>query len=563
MKKVRGHQWKHTNQLRHVFKTSSALLLITMGLIGSQCAPMATAQEVFSIGKQPSLETYIQKSQAEVKKVKEMNIKQKAKLNANIGQSKSVEEINHILKEAHVAMPSLSHEAVDLHRQREDVRRETEKIEQNIAQCVAEITKSTNKVDRGELNNLNDDVAVSTRKLVDELNRKAPQASEIRNALHVILTEPVEMSAPSDHYVSTKRAHLEQFEEKLATEAKMSPEQKSLLKKEIHVLKAQLNNKNNLVLNRLNDTDDKSQAVKDLLDSMMNGQQAKAILSRIQIDGKTNVQIANQVVGQLDSLTVLSSDDLLRSMMAHAEERKALIEALLSTQFDSNKATKIANQILHDHPTNVQVVQRLKTQYGKNVTGDMILENVLDQADDKQQAIQTILASKFSEDKARILAERIVDQAHTKSDLMRLLRSNPDALLDKMLKVDNEAHRLKTKLQTILQPLEDLKIRKSDYRLLRGQSDLWDALGGFSKFSTGKSILDDIPDIPNPIQGRALSLVKPSDGFLSGLFDHEGNLDLPATGQMVKKSVLPVSIVLIIFGSAFIVRAIRRKSKKS
>lgn len=79
----------------------------------------------------------------------------------------------------------------------------------------------------------------------------------------------------------------------------------------------------------------------------------------------------------------------------------------------------------------------LKTQYGKNYTGDAILECVLDQAYDNQQAI--------------------------------------------------------------LQSLEDFKIRKSDYRLLRGQSDLVDTLVGIPQILTGKSILDNIPDIPNPI----------------------------------------------------------------
>ena len=83
-------------------------------------------------------------------------------------------------------------------------------------------------------------------------------------------------------------------------------------------------------------------------------------------------------------------------------------------------------------------------------------------------------------------------------------------------------------------------------------SHLLDGLTGSSLLdglNSGGSLLDNIEDIPNPVQGLSLGQLGDDDGFLSGLFDDEGNLSLPNTGEVVKKSWLPVTVLLVIVGA--------------
>lgn len=77
---------------------------------------------------------------------------------------------------------------------------------------------------------------------------------------------------------------------------------------------------------------------------------------------------------------------------------------------------------------------------------------------------------------------------------------------------------------------------------------------------SGDGLLDGVRDIPNPSPGRALSIGE-SDGFLSGLFDDEGNFSLPDAGTVMKKSTIPVGIVLLIVGGGLIWFAKRKQSK--
>ena len=102
-----------------------------------------------------------------------------------------------------------------------------------------------------------------------------------------------------------------------------------------------------------------------------------------------------------------------------------------------------------------------------------------------------------------------------------------------------------------------------DKGLLGGKSGLFGGPSLLDKLANGGSVLDGIPDIPNPSQGRALSLGSSSDDFLSGLFDDEGNFDLPATGEIAKKSALPLGVALIIIGGGLTWFVKRRKAKQS
>ena len=79
--------------------------------------------------------------------------------------------------------------------------------------------------------------------------------------------------------------------------------------------------------------------------------------------------------------------------------------------------------------------------------------------------------------------------------------------------------------------------------------------------TNGNSLLDGISDIPNPTQGLSLGHLG-DDGLLSGLFNSDGNLSLPATGEAIKKNWIPIAAVIAIAGRALVWFS-RRKHHKS
>ncbi|MGO3725703.1 MAG: GA module-containing protein, partial [Staphylococcus carnosus] len=322
------------------------------------------------------------------------------------------------------------------------------------------------------------------------------------------------------------------------------------------------------VFNRLESTADKKQAVKDIIGDNLNDKETQNILKHIDTKGKTDQQITSQVVGELDKLSSFSSDGLLESMFAKADNRKELIEVLLSTKFDEQEAKAIAKKIMQNNPDNARIVELLKQHYGENISGDDILENVLDRADNKQKAIETILASKLSDNKARLLANKIADKGNSKVELLKLMKSDADSRINQLLKTDNEVEQMKSKLHGIFNPLnstfgllDQLSNKQSKPDLLSGHSNLFGSSSLLDKLLNGKNLLDGIPDIPNPSQGRALSLGDSSDDFLSGLFDYEGNFDLPKAGEAAKKVALPFGASMIIMGGGIVWYVKHRKRK--
>ena len=565
MKKVRYHHGKNRNKISRYLKVSSAVLVISTVLIGHPYALNVEARATSYIHQQPSLESYIQQSKSDVEKWESLSAQQKSQLNTDITQAKSIEAIDQLLSEAKAHFAGTQTD-----RQLEEAHLVREHMHTNIEQFFAELDNPSNKVDRGELNEVNDDATLSARRLAEIMNQKEPNTSDLKNEVQHLLSVPEVEQGPLDQYVATKEESLKAFESKLATQSNVSNERKALLNKEIQSMKRELNEQNDVVRQRLNASDDKTEAIRALIGETLNDKQAAAVLKRIQTNGKSNRQIANQVVSQLDRFTSLSSDDLLRSMLEDTTQRKDLIETLLSTRFESTEATKIADQILKGHPTTDQIVERLKQHYGNHMTADDILDNVFDQTYNQRQALETILKSKFSPDTARALAERMVNNADSRGELLKLLKSDTDAYLNQLIKANNEIQRLKSKFHEIFDPLkhtQDVLNQSHGHRLegglLRGQSDLFSPLSIFDQLMNGKSILDNIPDLPNPTQGRALFLIKPTDSFLSGLFDHEGNFNLPAAGQIVKQRFLPVGVIMIVLGSLIFWRIKRHRSRKS
>lgn len=554
MKKVRNKHWHSRNLLNRSFKVSSAILVISTGLMGNHISPNVNAQNVTHVNQQPSLEAYIQQRQAEVKQWRMLTDQQKAQLSSDLSQAKSIDAIDRLLNE--VKSTSMQNT-----RQLEEARVIREQLNNNMDRFFAELNHSVNKVDGGKLNDVNLDTTTSARHLLDELNQKDPKSSDIKTDIQQLLALPNGAMA-FDNYVATKTESLKAFEARLAQQPNLSEERKALLSKEIDAIKHQLNTQNDLVLNRLKSSSHKTEAVTSLIRETFNDREADTILKRVQTKDKTDAQIANQLVSEFDRLSAHSSDDVLRSMIDNTSNPQELLEALLSTRYDTVEAAKIASDILKGHPNSAQIVNRLKQRYGPHMTGDDILENVLDQAHDKRQALETILGSQFNDETARALAKRIANKADSRAALLKQLKSDADGRLNDIIKAKNDLDRIKVQIDKMIGFLKGMDGVLNDH-LRGGQSHLLNPFGLFDRALSGKSILDRIPDIPNPTQGRALSLIKPSDDFLSGLFDHEGNFDLPAAGRVAKQTLLPFGIALILLGSVVIWFTKRHKSKNS
>ncbi|MEJ7400669.1 cell wall anchor protein, partial [Staphylococcus epidermidis] len=83
-----------------------------------------------------------------------------------------------------------------------------------------------------------------------------------------------------------------------------------------------------------------------------------------------------------------------------------------------NEASKIAKKLAHSHLSNTQIVNQLKRDFDKkgNATSDDILNGVLNNAKNKKEAIETILATRLNQEKAKMLAEVISRLQNDKSD---------------------------------------------------------------------------------------------------------------------------------------------------
>ncbi|PTK52540.1 hypothetical protein BUZ61_14540, partial [Staphylococcus nepalensis] len=241
-----------------------------------------------------------------------------------------------------------------------------------------------------------------------------------------------------------KEANLQTLEKRLAERSEISQDKAQQLKNEIEKTKSSLKQQDAIISDHLKSASDKKQAVKDIIGSTVDEQRAQQLIDRIDTKGKTDAQIASQVLSQLDGLGSFTSDSLLQSMFDKADDKEALIQTLLSTKFDKNEAADMALQIMAKRPDSAALDQLLKQRYGSDVSADEIIGNVIDQAHNKRQAIETILATKFNDAKARALANVIAKRDAAKAELLSVLKSGLDQPLNDLLQADRDIMRLKS-----------------------------------------------------------------------------------------------------------------------
>ena len=398
------------------------------------------------------------------------------------------------------------------------------------------------------------------------------QSDEIKKDIDKVTTNHSKVKDNLDYYVENKENNLKILDSKLSERDSISAKNKEKLKKEIEKTQQSLKKQNDVVLNHLQSVNNKEQAVKDIVSGTFDEKSAQSILERIDTKGKTDQQIASQVVSELDNLSTTTSDDILKSMFDKTSDKQELIKTILLTKFDHIDTSKIAGEIMHKNPSNEQIVALIKHHFGDNVTSDDILENILDQSHDKRKALETMLATKLNDAKAKALADVIAKKEDSKHNLLNLMKSGINNELNDLLKADKDISKFKDDMHGLFEPLKDtpslsnkfdgsLLDRAEQMRKLSGNSKLLGTPSLFDDLFNRNSILDGIKDISNPSPGRALSLGDSSGSFLSGLFDNNGDFSLPDTGTVVKKSTIPLGILLFIIGGGLIWFIKRNKSK--
>lgn len=389
------------------------------------------------------------------------------------------------------------------------------------------------------------------------------QSDEIKKDIDKVTTNHSKVKDNLDYYVENKENNLKILDSKLSERDSISAENKEKLKKEIEKTQQTLKKQNDVVLNHLQSVNNKEQAVKDIVSGTFDEKSAQSILERIDTKGKTDQQIASQVVSELDNLSTTTSDDILKSMFDKTSDKQELIKTILLTKFDHIDTSKIVDEIMHKNPSNEQIVALIKHHFGDNVTSDDILENILDQSHDKRKALETMLATKLNDAKAKALADVIAKKEDSKHYLLNLMKSGINNELNDLLKADKDISKFKDDMHGLFEPLKytpslsnkfdgSLLERAEQMRKLSGNSKLLGTPSLFDDLFNRNSILDGIKDISNPSPGRALSLGDSSGSFLSGLFDNNGDFSLPDTGTVVKKSTIPLGILLFIIGGGLI-----------
>lgn len=408
----------------------------------------------------------------------------------------------------------------------------------------------------------------------DKVNHQLSETEKINQAIAKIENSKDDAS---HLYINRKLDQLSDLRDNIQHQADLAKKDKQAIDNDIETVRKNIENNRDIILNRLQQVSDKQRAAEDVLNSVFSKNEAQHILKNIKTKGQSDKQIADQIMKQIDGLTSTTSDDILKSMLEQATNKEDLLKTILSTRLGQNEAATIAKRLVNDHLTNSQIVDRLKQAFNQHglVSSDDILNDILDKTSNRKQAIETMLATKLNQAKANALADIISRVQSNKANALDLVKSTINGKANDLLQLQNSLDQAKNRLNYILDPIVN---RPSLLDRITGNtsgsnlgSNLLgnglDLLGGLTGshllgnlpsgsslldgLTNGNSLLDGISDIPNPTQGLSLGHLG-DDGLLSGLFNSDGNLSLPATGEAIKKNWIPIAAVIAIAGGALV-----------
>ncbi|HCY0340485.1 TPA: cell-wall-anchored protein SasF, partial [Staphylococcus aureus] len=251
---------------------------------------------------------------------------------------------------------------------------------------------------------------------------------------HAMIEKLAKSNASTQHYTYHKLNTLQSLDQRIAN-TQLPKNQKSDLMSEVNKTKERIKSQRNIILEELARTDDKKYATQSILESIFNKDEAVKILKDIRVDGKTDQQIADQITRHIDQLSLTTSDDLLTSLIDQSQDKSLLISQILQTKLGKAEADKLAKDWTNKGLSNRQIVDQLKKHFAStgDTSSDDILKAILNNAKDKKQAIETILATRIERQKAKLLADLITKIETDQNKIFNLVKSALNGKADDLL----------------------------------------------------------------------------------------------------------------------------------
>ncbi|HCG2389507.1 TPA: cell-wall-anchored protein SasF [Staphylococcus aureus] len=386
---------------------------------------------------------------------------------------------------------------------------------------------------------------------------------------HAMIEKLAKSNASTQHYTYHKLNTLQSLDQRIAN-TQLPKNQKSDLMSEVNKTKERIKSQRNIILEELARTDDKKYATQRILESIFNKDEADKILKDIRVDGKTDQQIADQITRHIDQLSLTTSDDLLTSLIDQSQDKSLLISQILQTKLGKAEADKLAKDWTNKGLSNRQIVDQLKKHFAStgdtssddilstgDTSSDDILKAILNNAKDKKQAIETILATRIERQKAKLLADLITKIETDQNKIFNLVKSALNDKADDLLNLQKRLNQTKKDIDYVLSPIVN---RPSLLDRLNKNGKTTDLNKLANLMNQGSNLLDSIPDIPTPKPEKTLTLGK-GNGLLSGLLNADGNVSLPKAGEAIKEHWLPISVIVGAMGVLMIWLSRRNKLK--
>ncbi|BAS45170.1 hypothetical protein SSCHL_0390 [Staphylococcus schleiferi] len=432
---------------------------------------------------------------------------------------------------------------------------------------------------KDQLHQMDRDLTADRDTLHQKLNQRDEALKDLLNDRDSVVSQIDDMASKSvddqsEDYLTQKRQHLDELQNKIGSRSDLSPKQQQKLHESAKTVASQLNQQNDEILSRLKAANDKQVAVKSILSDLYNDKQAEAIAKQIHTHGQNNQQIADQLQRAIDDLKQTHSDTLLLGMLDNTTHTKDLVTTLLNTRFDEQKSKYLAQKIMEGKPSNQEILNRLKKYYKENgkATSDDILNALLKQAHNKKDAIEAILDGRLNPDNASLIAQRISKDIHNTKDLLKLIHGELDAQANRLLTLQKQIkdvrNDFRTNINAILSPLRHLPtldLTNQRHRLLLPSESTNDKLrkllnqrpsGGL-----GGLFQHDFAPKPTIDPYQKVNKLATGDNFLDNLFDENGNFKLPDSGQITKNVALPIGIVVVILGIGLLIKYLKKRKQ--
>ena len=168
-------------------------------------------------------------------------------------------------------------------------------------------------------------------------------------------------------------------------------------------------------------------------------------MKNIQLKGQTDQQIADQITRNIDRLSLTTSDDILTTMFEQSKDKKALITQILQTKLGKTEADKLAKEWTNKGLSSQQIVEQLKKHFAStgDTSSDDILKAILNNAKDKKRAIETILATRIEQQKAKLLADLITKMETDQNKILKLVKSALAGKADDLLNLQKRLNQTK------------------------------------------------------------------------------------------------------------------------